>query len=141
MGEFGGFIFMVSATIALIGTRIGQLAGWLHLLADSFRICFPQFGKRFSWKIQFRGFLIFFLFTSMTIVFTFGLNSVFLIQISSVLDGLLLTPLQAIRVAIGLYFVMPKLYNREAWEILKPHWIFTVGLIIAFIVFGYFCIF
>lgn len=140
-GEFGGFVFLFSASIALIGTQIGQLAGWPRLLADSVRICIPQFGKRFSWKIQFRMFLIFFLFTSMIIVFTFGLKSVFLIQLSAVLDGLLLTPLQAVWVAIGLYFVMPKLYSREVWEILKPHWIFAAGLIVAFIVFGYFCVF
>ena len=140
-GEFGGFVFLLSATVALISTQIGQLAGWPRLLADSFRICFPTFGKRYSWKTQFHAFLIFFLITSMIIVFTLGLNSVLIIQISAVLDGLLLTPLQAILVAVGLYFIMPKLYNREAWEILKPHWIFAVGLVIAFLVFGYFCIF
>jgi Mn2+/Fe2+ NRAMP family transporter len=140
-GEFGGFVFMLSATVALISTQIGQLAGWPRLLADSFRICFPGFGERLSWKTQFRGFLMFFLITSMLIVFTFGLKSVFIIQISAILDGLLLTPLQAILVSVGLYFVMPKFYDKEVWEILKPHWVFAVGLIIAFIVFGYFCIF
>ncbi len=140
-GEFGGFIFMFSAIIALIGTQIGQLAGWPRLLADSVRICIPQFGSRFPWKKQFHGFLIFFLCASMIIVFTFGLKSVFLVQLSAILDGLLLTPLQAVWVAIGLYFVMPKILSEEAWDVLKPHWIFAVGLIIAFIVFGYFCIF
>lgn len=140
-GEFGGFVFMLSATIALISTQIGQLAGWPRLLADSSRICFQKFGKRFSWKTQFRSFLIFFMIMSMIIVYTFGLKSVFIIQISAILDGLLLTPLQAILIVVGLYFVMPKFYSREVWEVLKPHWIFAVGLIVAFIVFGYFCIF
>jgi hypothetical protein len=140
-GEFGGFIFMLSATIALIGTQIGQLAGWPRLLADSFRICFPGFNQKFSWKRQYHGFLIFFLCTNMIIVFSFGLKPVIIVQISAILDGLLLTPLQAVWVAVGLYIVMPKLFNEEARRIIKPHWIFAVGLLIAFLVFGYFCIF
>ncbi len=140
-GEFGGFIFLLAATIALVSTQIGQLAGWPRLLADTFRICIPGFQKRFSWKTQFRIFLIFFLCTNMIIVFSFGLKPVIIVQLSAVLDGLLLTPLQAIWVMIGLYVVMPKLFNDEAREVLKPHWIFALGLAIAFIVFGYFCIF
>ena len=139
-GEFGGFIFLFSATIALISTQIGQLAGWPRLLADTFRICIPGF-RKFQWKTQFRSFLLFFLFTNMIIVFTLGLKPVILVQFSAVLDGLLLTPLQALWIGIGLYFVMPKLFNEEVAKILKPHWTMAAGLIIAFIVFGYFCLF
>lgn len=140
-GKIGGLIFMISATAALIGTQIGQLAGWPRLLADTFRICFPGFGNKFSWKIQFRGFLVFFFFTNLIIVLLFGTKPVLLVQISAILDGLLLTPLQAILVAVGLYFVMPGFFNKDVQQILKPHWIFMVGLIIAFVVFGYFCVF
>jgi len=140
-GAFGGFIFILSAIAALLGTQIGQLAGWPRLLADAFRICIPGFQERFSWKTQFRGFLVFFFCTNMLIVFSFGLRPVVIIQLSAILDGLLLTPLQALWVAIGLYVVMPKLFNDEAREILRPHWTFAVGLVIAFIVFGYFCLF
>lgn len=140
-GALGGFLFMLSAAAALISTQIGQLAGWPRLLADSFRICISGFQKKFSWKTQFRMFLIFFLCTNMIIVFTLGFKPVFLVKIGAILDGLLLTPLQAIWVAIGLYVVMPKLLSQEARAILRPHWIFALGLIIAFLVFGYFCIF
>ena len=140
-GSFGGFVFLLSATIALISTQIGLLAGWPRLLADTFRICIPGFKERYSWKTQYRGFLVFFLITNIIIVFSFGLKPVILVQFSAILDGLLLTPLQALWVGIGLYFVMPKMFNKEAAEILKPHWVFAVGLGIAFIVFGYFCIF
>ncbi len=140
-GSLGGLLFMLSGVAALISTLIGQLAGWPRLLADSFRICVPGFEKKFSWKMQFRMFLIFFLLTNMIIVFTLGLKPVVLVKLSAVLDGLLLAPLQAIWVAIGLYVVMPKLLSKEAGEILRPHWIFAVGLVIAFLVFGYFCVF
>ncbi len=140
-GALGGFLFMLSGLAALVSTQIGQLAGWPRLLADSFRICVPGFEKKFSWKTQFRMFLLFFLFTNMVIVFTLGLKPVVLVKLSAVLDGLLLAPLQAIWVAIGLYVVMPKMLSKEAGEILRPHWIFAVGLVIAFFVFGYFCVF
>jgi Mn2+/Fe2+ NRAMP family transporter len=140
-GRLGGFLFILGGAVALIATQVGQLAGWPRLLADAFRICIPGFNKRLSWRRQFRMFLLFFLFTNMIIVFTFGLKPVFLVKIGAILDGLLLTPLQALWVGIGLYFVLPKLYNQESYHVIRPHWIFAVGLIIAFFVFGYFCIF
>ena len=140
-GPVGGFLFILAGATALISTSTGQLAGWPRLLADSFRICIPGVAKKFSWKTQFRFFLLFFLCTNMIIVFFFEKSPVVLVKISAIFEGLLLTPLQAIWVAIGLFVVMPKLLSKEAFKILKPNWVFAVGLIIAFLVFGYFCIF
>jgi len=140
-GPLGGFLFMLSGAAALVATLIGQLAGWPRLLADSFRICIPAFQKKFAWKTQYRFFLVLFLCTNMVIVFTMGMKPVMLVKLSAVLDGLILTPLQAVWVAVGLFVVMPKILSREAFEILRPNWIFLVGLIAAFLVFGYFCVF
>lgn len=140
-GKFGGVFFMIAGASALIGTQIGQLAGWPRLLADTFRICFPAFNKKLEWKWQFRLFLGYFFVTNMVIVYSFGLKPVFLVKLSAILDGLLLTPFQALWVLLGLYVVMPKMLSKDAGDILKPHWIFAAGLIIAFLVFGYFCVF
>lgn len=140
-GAIGGVIFTLAGAIALTGTQLAQLAGWPRLLADSFRICIPQFAVKFEWKQQYRLFLIFFFITNIIIVFTLGLRPVFLVKLGAVLDGLLLTPLQALWVAIGLFVVMPKLFSKESYKILKPHWMFAVVLIISFLVFGYFCVF
>jgi hypothetical protein len=131
---------MLAGAAALISTQVGQLAGWPRLLADSFRICIPGFGRKLSWKWQFRLFLIIFFFTSMIIVYTLGLRPVVLVKAGAMFDGLLLTPLQAIWVAIGLFVVMPKILSKEAIQVLKPNWVFAIGLIIAFLVFAYFCI-
>ena len=139
-GAWGGFLFMLAGAAALISTQIGQLAGWPRLLADSFRICIPGFDKRLAWKWQFRLFLLFFLCANMVIVFCFTKKPVTLVQFAAILDGLLLTPLQAILVAVGLFIVMPKLLSPEAARVLKPNWVIAVGLIIAFLVFAYFCI-
>lgn len=140
-GATGGFLFILGGATALFSTQIGQLAGWPRLLADTFRLCFPAFDRRWAWKTQFRLFLGFFLLTNMVIVYTLGLQPVFLVKLGAVLDGLLLTPLQAIWVGIGLYVVLPRLVSQETWAIVRPHWIFAVGLVLAFLVFGYFCIF
>jgi hypothetical protein len=140
-GEIGGFLFLLGGTSALIATQVGQLGGWPRLLADATRICIPGFKKKFAWKIQFRIFLVFFLITNMVIVFTLGLQPVLLVKLGAILDGLLLTPLQALAVGFGLFFVLPGMYNEEVRDMVRPHWIFGVGLLIAFLVFGYFCIF
>jgi amino acid permease len=76
----------------------------------------------------------------MIIVFCFEEKPVVLVKISAIFEGLLLTPLQAILVAVGLFVVMPKLLSAEAARVLRPNRIFAVGLIIAFLVFGYFCV-
>jgi hypothetical protein len=77
----------------------------------------------------------------MIIIFSLGYKPVFLVKLGAILDGLLLTPLQALWIAIALYVVMPRLYTAETWKIIRPHWLYAVGLIAAFVVFGYFCIF
>ena len=132
---------MLGGSAALISTLIGQFAGWPRLLADSFRICFPSFNRKFSQSTQFRIFLVFFLFTNMVIIYSLGYKPVVLVKLGAVLDGLLLTPLQALLVLVGLFYVMPKLYQPELGKKLRPHWIIAVGLIIAMLVFGYFCVF
>jgi Mn2+/Fe2+ NRAMP family transporter len=140
-GTLGGFIFMLGGTAALISTLVGQLAGWPRLLADSFRICLPGLTGKFAWKKQFHFFLLYFMITNLIIVFTLGIRPVFLVKLGAILDGLLLTPLQALWVGIGLFIIMPKMFSAEVADMIKPHWIFGFGLLIAFIVFGYFFIF
>ena len=44
-------------------------------------------------------------------------------------------------IGVGLYVVMPKLFSDAAREVVCPHWIFAAGLALAFLVFGYFCLF
>ncbi|MBN1846064.1 MAG: Nramp family divalent metal transporter [Sedimentisphaerales bacterium] len=139
-GALGGFLFLVSGTAALVATQIGQLAGWPRLLADSTRLCFPGFNRKIPWKWQFRFFLLFFIATNMFIIFCFKEKPVFLVQTSAIMDGLLLTPLQALWVLVGLFVVLPKLLSKEAAPVLKPHGIFALGLLIAFLVFAYFCV-
>jgi len=139
-GSRWGFLFILAGAAALTSTQIGQLAGWPRLLADSCRICFPKFNQKLAWKWQFRIFLLFFVCTNMIIIFCFKKSPVALVKASAIMDGLLLTPLQALWVALGLFVVMPRLLSKEAARILKTHWIFAVGLIIALIVFTYFCV-
>jgi Mn2+/Fe2+ NRAMP family transporter len=140
-GSLGGYLFVISGTVALVGTLLAQLAGWPRLLADAFRICIPAFQRKLPWKKQFHLFLLFFFLTNIVIVYTFGFKPVFLVKIGAVLDGLLLTPFQAIWVAIGLFIVMPRLYSKEVFQIIKTHRLIAFFLFISFLVFGYFCIF
>lgn len=140
-GQAGGHLFILSGTAALSGTLMVQMAGWPRLIADTVRICIPKFGRIFRWAIQFRIFLVFFFLTNMLIVFSFGIRPVFLVKTAAVLDGLILTPVQAICVFIALFFIMPKIFTRDIYNIIKPHWIYALFLIIAVIVFGYFCVF
>jgi len=136
----GGFLFKLSGAVAMVSTLCGQLAGWPRLLADSFRLCIPGFERRFAWKTQFRMFLILFFCTCLSIVFFLSSQPISLLKISSILEGVLLIALQAACVGIALYFVMPKMLSKEAYAVLKPSWIFAVGLLATFLFFGYLCV-
>ncbi len=138
--QAGGFIFRLCGAVAMVSTMVGQMAGWPRLLADSCRICIRGFDKRFTWKTQFRGFLVFFFLASMVVVFVLGVKPIFLLKLSSVLEGVLLTGLQAVLVAVGLFVVMPKMLSKEAYEVLRPSKIFAVGLIVTALFFGYVCV-
>ncbi len=138
-GKVGSFLFMLSGSAALISTQIGQLAGWPRLLSDACRLCIPKVANRFPWKVQYRFFLVVFFFTSMVIIYTLGYRPVSLVKTGALCDGLLLTPLQAACVAIALFFVMPKMLSAEGRRILKPSRILAAGLVVAFLVFVYFC--
>ena len=140
-GRGGAALFMIAGCAALTSTLIGQFAGWPRLIADSLRICIPGFNRTFAWKTQYRLFLFIFFITNIIIIYSLGLKPVFIIKISAVLEGLLLTPFQALAVLAGLVWVLPRLVSSEAFKILKPHWILLSGLAIAAIVFGYFCFF
>lgn len=137
-GALGAHLFILAGLAAMISTMLGQFAGWPRLLADCFRLLVPRVG-RYSWAQQFRFILVCYAISNMLIVYTFGLTPVFLVKLGAILDGLLLTPLQALAVGLVLYLVMPRFFAEDARRILKPSPVFAVGLLLAFVVFGYFC--
>ena len=136
----GGVLFIVAGAAAMISTQLGQLAGWPRLLAD----CCRNVCRRFAAirpKRQFRLFLCLFLLTNLGICALFGTNPVALVKVGAICDGLLLVPLQALAVVYGLFVVQRKLLSPEAWALLRPRWYHAAGLVVAFLVFGYFCVF
>ncbi len=139
-GSIGAHLFMLAGLAAMLSTLLGQFAGWPRLLADCARLLLPGVAK-YSWKAQFRTVLLCYALSNMVLVYTLGQKPVFLVKLGAVLDGLLLTPLQALAVGLILYLVMPKFFPPEARRILKPHPVIAVGLALAFLVFTYFCIF
>jgi Mn2+/Fe2+ NRAMP family transporter len=138
--KLGGFLFKLCGAVAMLSTLMGQLAGWPRLLADSCRICIRGFDKRFPWKTQFRIFLLLFFCTSLLIVCVLGRQPISLLKVSSILEGVLLIALQAACVGFGLYWVLPKMLSKEAYAVLKPGWVFAVGLLGTFAFYGYLCV-
>jgi Mn2+/Fe2+ NRAMP family transporter len=139
-GEWGAHLFVLAGFAAMVSTMIGQFAGWPRLLADCGRILIPGVAK-WSWKRQFRTVLVLFAISNMVIVYTYSLTPVFLVKVGAILDGLLLTPLQAVVVGWVLYAVMPRFFAPEVRSIVRPHPIVAVGLALAFLVFTYVCVF
>ena len=139
-GTTGAFLFVLGGTAAMFSTQIGQLAGWPRLLSDTFRLSLPKIAKNIPWKHQFRAILILLTLASMTIIFTLGYKPVVLVKFAAIFEGLLLTPVQALVLFVGLYFIMPKFFQKEVRKLITPHWSIGVGLLISFLFFSYFCI-
>lgn len=139
-GVWGAHLFVLAGLAAMLSTMLGQFAGWPRLLADCARLLIPGV-SRWEWKHQFHAILLFIAASNMLILYNVEFKPVYLVQIAAVLDGLLLTPLQALAVGWVLYGVMPKLFNKEVRPIIKPHPIMAVGLALAFILFSFVCIY
>ncbi|MCC6696270.1 MAG: Nramp family divalent metal transporter [Candidatus Hydrogenedentes bacterium] len=139
-GIWGAHLFVMAGLAAMLSTMLGQFAGWPRLLSDCARLLIPGVG-RWPWKTQFRSVLILYAASNMIIVYTLGLKPVFLVQLSAILDGLLLTPLQALAVGWVLYAVMPRFFSPEVRPSIRAHPVLALGLALAFVVFGYVCLF
>lgn len=138
-GQLGANLFVLAGLSAMISTMIGQFAGWPRLLSDCARLVVPGV-MRFSWTTQFRAMLLIIAASNMIIVYTLGLQPVLLVKTGAILDGLILTPIQALAVGWVLYRVMPGLFPAEVRPIIKPHPILAVGLAVAFVVYTLVCI-
>ncbi|MEQ8848240.1 Nramp family divalent metal transporter [Botrimarina sp.] len=139
-GSTGATLFLVGGAAALLSTQIAQITGWPMLLDDCVRICLPRIAAGKSPLRRRRFWLGFYLLTSMTIVHQFGEKPVALVKTAAIADGLLLTPVQALAVLVGLYWVMPRLFTPEVARRLRPGPWIGVGLVASFVVFTYFCV-
>jgi Mn2+/Fe2+ NRAMP family transporter len=139
-GAIGAHVFVLAGLAAMLSTMMGQFAGWPRLLADCARLLFPPFA-RLPWLTQFRAMILLIASTNMLIVYSMGLKPVILVQTGAILDGLLLTPLQALVVGFVLYRVMPGFFTPEVRPLIKAHPVYAMGLTLAFLVFGFVCLF
>ena len=138
-GQWGASLFILAGLAAMMSTMIGQFGGWLRLLEDCARLLFPKVAS-IPWKTQFQFVLILYAFSNMVIAYQFGLEPVILVKTGAILDGLLLTPLQALAIGLNLYIVMPRFFAPEVRPLIRANKLLGVGLIAAFIVYGYFCV-
>lgn len=139
-GPTGATMFLYGGAAALISTQLAQVAGWPYLIDDCVRLCLPKRVEGWSPLARRRGWLGFYLMTSMLVVFALGYQPVALVKLSALVDGLILTPIQAAAMLVGLYWVMPKLLSPAAAERLKPGPLIGIGLVLSCLVFSYFCI-
>lgn len=139
-GTVGAGLFLWGGAAALVSTQLAQVAGWPYLLDDCVRLCLPRVGARWSPLARRRVWLVFYLIASMTIVYSLGYRPVALIRVAAVLEGLVLTPLQALVVLVGVYAVMPRMFTEEVGRRLRPGPWIGIGLAVSFLVFSYFCV-
>lgn len=139
-GRAGRTLFLVGGAAALVSTQFAQVAGWPMLMDDCVRLCVPAAVRGWPPATRRRAWLVFYLVASMTVVATLGYRPVALVKVAAVLEGLLLTPLQALAMLAGLYLVLPRLYSAEVARMLRPGPAIGLGLVASFLVFGYFCV-
>jgi Mn2+/Fe2+ NRAMP family transporter len=139
-GRTGAILFLLAGIAALVSTNLCQFAGWPRIMSDCARILFPRSVEKFPPQRVRRIFVLIFLTSNMLIINTFGVQPVMLVKVGAILDGLLLTPLQAILVGWALFVTMPRLLSRDAARTLKASPVLAVGLAIAALVFSYFAV-
>lgn len=136
-GRVGGFLFLLAGAAAMVSTLVGQLSGWPRLLSDCVRIVCPP-AARLPWKTQFRAFLVFFALANLVTTLLF--EPVKLVQLGGQVDGILLTPIQALAVLAAFLFVLPRLMPQQTRRIVRPGPCLLILLAISSIVFGVLCV-
>lgn len=139
-GERGAFLFLIGGAAALISTQFAQVAGWPYLLDDALRHLAPGYTTRLGHLTRRRLWLCFYLIASMVIVYSLGFQPVTLVRFAAVAEGLVLTPIQALAVLFGLYWVMPRMFSPEMAQRVKVGPWIGGGLLVSFVVFSYFCV-
>jgi hypothetical protein len=143
-GAAGATMFLIGGAAALVSTQFGQVVGWPALMDDAVRLAMPGLFARSlcRWRplVRRRAWLVFYLLASMTIVYTLGYKPVALVRVAAVLEGLVLTPFQALALLWGLYWVTPRMFSGEAARIVRPGLLMGVALAASFLVFTYFCV-
>ncbi len=139
-GSTGAVLFLAAGVAAMVSTNLCQFAGWPRIMADCLRVLFPAMAERHAPHKVRRVFVLFFLVSNMLIINTFGVNPVGLLKVGAILDGLLLSPLQAIIIIYALVVVLPGMLSKEAAAILKPGKMIISLLAISALVFGYFAL-
>ena len=139
-GKTGAVLFLVAGSAAMVSTNMCQFAGWPRIMSDCLRILFPGLVTTTNSRFVYRLFVAFFLFSNMVLINTFGLKPLVLVKLGAILDGILLSPLQAVVVAVALYLVMPGMLSENARKILRPNPVILVGLVVSAVVFGYFAV-
>jgi hypothetical protein len=139
-GSTGAVLFLAAGIAAMISTNMCQLAGWPRIMADCLRVLFPSRISRHKPHNVRRLFVAIFLVSNMLIINTFGVNPVGLLKVGAILDGLLLSPLQAIIIIYALLAIIPRLLSSEAATVLKPSKLIIILLAISAVVFGYFAL-
>ena len=138
-GATGATLFLLGGAAALVSTNLAQIAGWPCLVDDAVRICLPRAASGWSPIARRRAWLVFYLVGSMAVVYLMGDEPVALVKFAAVVDGVLLTPIQALAMLIGLYWIMPRMFQPNVAAKLKPGIWIGVGLTVSFLVFSYFC--
>ena len=87
---------------------------------------------------QCRGFLVFFVITNLVAVVFF--DPIKLVQLGSQLDGILLTPIQALAILVAFTVILPRLVPPDSLRQLRPNKLLVAALILAVGVFGTLCI-
>ncbi|MFH1070674.1 MAG: Nramp family divalent metal transporter, partial [Candidatus Glassbacteria bacterium] len=139
-GKAGAIMFLLAGVAAMVSTNLCQFAGWPRIMADCLRVIWPGIDTRFTPLAIRRTFVLVFLTSNMLIINTFGINPVGLVKVGAIMDGLLLSPLQALIIIYALYVVMPRMFNAKAASILKASPVIAVGLAVSALVFGYFAL-
>ena len=139
-GTTGAVLFLLAGVAAMVSTNLCQFAGWPRIMADCLRVIWPGINTRFHPQNVRRTFVLVFLTSNMLIINTFGINPVGLVKMGAIMDGLLLSPLQAVIIIFALYVTMPRMFNSRAAAILKASPVFALGLAVSALVFGYFAL-
>ncbi len=133
IGPWAKWLYLLGAFGVIYSTMATIYDGYASMINKSILVCLPKWEgyKRISSIWRYRMWILYGTGANFILVYIFNAVPVSFLQAAAWIEGTFLLPVVAWSVAYLTAKVLPNFYAEETRAMIKPHFIFTLGTIVA----------
>jgi len=133
LGPWAKWLYLLGAFGVIYSTMATIYDGYARTINKLILICLPNWGgyKKISRSWRYRMWFLYGTCANFFLVYAFNAVPVNFLQAAAWVEGTFLLPVVAFAVAYLTAKVLPGFYSESTRSLIKPHWVFTAGTIVA----------